>query len=83
VLRDELVYILPPIENSAIDSNIRTASTIGALAVEFSDGTPPVGGAFFWIEKVSFSHFSRILAALCGGWRENTAGDGWLNGGVK
>jgi hypothetical protein len=37
VIRDETVYILTSIENSAVDSNIRTAAAISAFSVQFSD----------------------------------------------
>ena len=57
MLRDEPVYILTSIEYPAVDLHVGTAAAISALAVEFSDGTPPVCGAFFWIQKVSSAIF--------------------------
>jgi hypothetical protein len=73
VIRDEPIYVPASIENPTVNSYIGTTAAIGALAIEFSDGTPPVSSAFSWIKKVSVGH-SRLLAASL---RRMTRNYGW------
>jgi hypothetical protein len=47
---DEAVHIGTPIENSAVDPDVRAAAPFGAFAVQFAQRTPSVDRTFLWGE---------------------------------
>ncbi len=44
--RDELLYILAPIEYSPVNANVGTTASLSSIALQFARGTPTNVGRF-------------------------------------